>query len=925
MSGPSRTYFRGFISPELYSEPDIAPPYDVRVIATDGLGELRRYLFEPMGTQPLDIIITSLLERTGLPGYFFHNNNTLVGGEDSNVPVGGFFGDTYINLDCFAGKPCYDVLTGILDSLHADLFQRIEVSGEYWQILRENDVESGTSIVYGRSASSASTNRTVSTTLFGSMRTQPWWPVGHLDSDIKPACKRLKIITDALYGEGLDNAGIDSDAAWVKSSASYLSSQKAYQVTAQGGYIRQTVSFEVAVRRRLKLQVRLRQYRPTASSASSAGTASITVSMYGSTYGGTGTRYLTRNDLGELYWATEQASLSVDLPAPAYTDTEDNCTVFEVELPLFSGAPRNFARADSITVRITRDSATVPLLIHSASLTMAEQILGYQDIFTINNGARDDADDVRSMFLPALTGFYGTPVEFMCGVPKTLLGEVVNLFDPVGLDYAKSCCLPRLYKRGVLNVPSGAEIPFVLRDSQGINYLIRSFDWNVLASEFDVEMLSRPAASVTVTGQDVSELAGSGGTVSPGSGSSGGGGGGATTVSYSPSYQPTNPKEYEVLGTLSINGAYYQICAPKSVFNIVGNKVVLDPIDFPDGVEIQTGKLFVQKIDTAEIASEEAEWCLVDGDGYVVAKINADGIITTSVSADRVAAPKYTTPVPLGFDMIEDAAPAITICDSEGFVLDRLQAGRGFYGSVKNKLVKLKGVAALSWIDDDFAVIDNGSLKSVYSKLHTWCLDQGLALDFATDVQTGVALTTLLAWEREGFRYVMHPDHEGWWTGEGGYVHDLSKVKASLVDTIRFFRVNGLCSDAKILVWPGSSNEVPANIPVVSKYCDCAISVRQGGNPGIVNDRYQLQRIKIDGISSSRTKSFIKDSIRDSLANGEWVILYTHMYEVDPADTVDNTSNTFGNICDIVSYANGLVPLRSSEEIWRDRKLMYDF
>ena len=33
--------WRGFVSPELYSEPDIAPPYDVQIIATDGLGELK--------------------------------------------------------------------------------------------------------------------------------------------------------------------------------------------------------------------------------------------------------------------------------------------------------------------------------------------------------------------------------------------------------------------------------------------------------------------------------------------------------------------------------------------------------------------------------------------------------------------------------------------------------------------------------------------------------------------------------------------------------------------------------------------------------------------------------------------------------------------------------------------------------------------
>ena len=30
--------WQGYITPELYSEPDIAPPYDVQVVATDGVG-----------------------------------------------------------------------------------------------------------------------------------------------------------------------------------------------------------------------------------------------------------------------------------------------------------------------------------------------------------------------------------------------------------------------------------------------------------------------------------------------------------------------------------------------------------------------------------------------------------------------------------------------------------------------------------------------------------------------------------------------------------------------------------------------------------------------------------------------------------------------------------------------------------------------
>ena len=36
----------GFVATEIYSEPDIAPPYDVNITATDGIGVLKEYTFQ---------------------------------------------------------------------------------------------------------------------------------------------------------------------------------------------------------------------------------------------------------------------------------------------------------------------------------------------------------------------------------------------------------------------------------------------------------------------------------------------------------------------------------------------------------------------------------------------------------------------------------------------------------------------------------------------------------------------------------------------------------------------------------------------------------------------------------------------------------------------------------------------------------------
>jgi len=520
----NRVLFRGYVSPELYSEPDIAPPYDVQIIATDGLGELRRYLYEPMGDVSLATLLEYLLGKTGLPGYFRHNNNTLTAGGSSEVPAADFFNYALINLDYLAGKPCYDVLTTLLDSVHADIFQSIN-SGQtyYWQIVRETDVERGSSVVVNRSPSGY--DETVVPQGFGSMRNYGWWPVGQMETQVKPACKRLTVLSDAHYKDALVNGAMTEDRGWTKYNAAFDDTLGYYLATA--GYIEQAVSFQTPVQVKLKLSVSMRQYRATSSDPSAEGTARIQVTMLGSTYSGRRTYYLV-NDADDGYkWQSESGYITVDLPAPFSTDTNEDCIVTDIELPLAYVTRRQYAKAESMTVRISRVSANVPLVVHSASLTCIEQIAGYRDVFSIDNGARDDADDVNSVFLPASLNFYSTPAEFMYGVLRDYGLNIINVFTQVGTDYAKSCALPRLRKTGTLNVPAGGVMPFVMRDSNGDNYLVQTAEWDLLSCEMTVELLSLPAASVVITGQAVSELIYQGGTaVSGGSSSSSGGGGG---------------------------------------------------------------------------------------------------------------------------------------------------------------------------------------------------------------------------------------------------------------------------------------------------------------------------------------------------------------------------------------------------------------
>ena len=122
----------GFITPELYSEPDIAPPYDVNVTATDGLGELRRYTFQPMGKVTLQALFINHLSHTGQS----RDLNYISRLSYSGVSYSAFFIDTYLNLDYKAGENCYDVLQYLLTTFNAV----ISYYNGSWLISRENDI-----------------------------------------------------------------------------------------------------------------------------------------------------------------------------------------------------------------------------------------------------------------------------------------------------------------------------------------------------------------------------------------------------------------------------------------------------------------------------------------------------------------------------------------------------------------------------------------------------------------------------------------------------------------------------------------------------------------------------------------------------------------------------------------------------------------
>lgn len=231
--------------------------------------------------------------------------------------------------------------------------------------------------------------------------------------------------------------------------------------------------------------------------------------------------------------------------------------------------------------------------------------------------------------------------------------------------------------------------------------------------------------------------------------------------------------------------------------------------------------------------------------------------------------------------------------------------------------------AAICWIDDDFLV----DAHDIYKRLHDWCIEKDIRLDFALIPPAwspSTRMTTAKQYEEEGFTFVMHPSHDGWYD-DSQYTHDIVKVKSKFIQCMREFQNNIVSSRKQVLVWPGRSDHYQDNIDFVKNYVDCAFSATKiGTNTGNKIDRYSIKRFSLL-IRNGYPKSKLKELIKEAVDRGDWIILYTHIYDYENTDVVDETTNSFANLMEIVEYANSLCPIRPVEAVWRERKEMYGF
>ena len=311
-----------------------------------------------------------------------------------------------------------------------------------------------------------------------------------------------------------------------------------------------------------------------------------------------------------------------------------------------------------------------------------------------------------------------------------------------------------------------------------------------------------------------------------------------------------------------------------------------------------------------DIIPSQDDFTIVDAHGNVAAKVGNNGIEMASKT----------------YKVIEDGRSAIVVCDSKGFVFTKISKD-SLCKNFKNAYVRENSHAALSWVDDDFNALDYEEVNVAppFQKLHDRCIETGMRLDFASSEMNEKYETLAHSWESEGFRFVVHPKHQGWFDNPSiGYYFDLDLARKSLIFAIRYHKER-LISNGEILIYPGGSGGNAEIRNLCKQYCECGIAATlDEANKGVTNSQYQLKRISIDTISAERTKSQIKSRIKEYLEDGCWVILYTHIGAISDLDTIDETSVSLPNVLEIAEYADSLCKMRSTAEIWKERKMMFN-
>lgn len=514
----------GYISPELYSEPDIAPPYDVALTATDGLGELKNYDFDITNAiLPLNQHLQKCLELTGLDMKIAAISTLRDNDEDMTIKE---FFEQSIDLSFMEDKTYYDVLSMLMDTINASI--RL-LDGNKWLIMRETDlaVNADGNITPDATFIDVSTSgdMTLPTIIIGAMGEQDYFPIGFLNNEVSPASNKITIISDNHYKSILVNSNMDGDYGWMRGMGVTFDTDH-YTLGTNAGILAQNIIMDGGYPYAFLLSIDAR------CSFNSQHDDPQDIDVCIELMSGNTAYYFTPNNnqrnnisyvrnestranrvfggnwsTGNMVWHKMQLQAAVN-------DNEDDIETVEYSIQIprpISG--RGGLNPSEITVYIRNGGTYYDELVYRAELTILDQRQGTKTIVNLNNNAREAASDVnilvpyntsRSLNMPKL--LMGLPVSADYGLSdlwKTSKFDNAEYNALMALDYAQARAVPRWIKRGKINIPDTTiRIDPVCQFDSHISgrpsYIVNTYIWDLVNDEAEIEMVSLPTGNVSV-------------------------------------------------------------------------------------------------------------------------------------------------------------------------------------------------------------------------------------------------------------------------------------------------------------------------------------------------------------------------------------------------------------------------------------------
>lgn len=180
-------FWRGYVIPDVYTEPYLAPPYLMTVSAVDGLNTLKKYDYEnPNETSTYREIITYCLDKIG-HGIDFLDSAFILPSDITGTPLNIFS----VKNKAFEGLNCYEVLERVV---FANLGRLTQLDGS-WQMVPITQLKD----IYELRDSDSTIGTMDPVIQIGDVRNgEPYFRDRSQTLNIKPAYKEITVIQD--YG-----------------------------------------------------------------------------------------------------------------------------------------------------------------------------------------------------------------------------------------------------------------------------------------------------------------------------------------------------------------------------------------------------------------------------------------------------------------------------------------------------------------------------------------------------------------------------------------------------------------------------------------------------------------------------------------------------------------------------------------------------